>query len=67
LRGYLRAITDAGADVALLTSWNEWPETTVIEPSSSWPDPYRYLRILAEWRGVPFEPVPPPQGPSSIR
>jgi len=30
-----------------LTSFNEWPETTVVEPSSSWPDPYCYLRILA--------------------
>lgn len=60
LRGYLRAITDAGADVALLTSFNEWPETTVVEPSSSWPDPYLYLRILADWNGVPFNPPPHP-------
>jgi hypothetical protein len=60
LRGYLRAIADAGADVALLTSFNEWPETTIIEPSS-WPDPYFYLKLLAEWKGVAFNipPLPP--------
>ena len=54
LRGYLRAATDAGADLVLLTSFNEWPETTIVEPSSSWPDPYLYLKILAEWRGTTF-------------
>jgi hypothetical protein len=60
LRGYLRAITDAGADVALLTSFNEWPETTIVEPSSTWPDPYCYLKLLADWKGVPFAPPPSP-------
>lgn len=54
LRGYLRAATDAGADAIVVTSFNEWPETTVVEPSSSWPDPYLYLKILAEWKGVSF-------------
>jgi hypothetical protein len=52
LRDYLRAATDAGADYIMVTSWNEWPESTVVEPSSSWADPYLYLRILAEWKGV---------------
>jgi hypothetical protein len=56
LRGYLRAATDAGADTILLTSFNEWPETTVVEPSSSWSDPYLYLRISAEWKGLKFSP-----------
>jgi len=54
LRGYLRAATDARADVIMLTSFNEWPETTAVEPSSSWADPYQYLKILAEWKGMPF-------------
>lgn len=54
LKGYLRMATDAGADVIMLTSFNEWPETTVVEPSSSWADPYQYLKILAAWKGVPF-------------
>jgi len=60
LRDYLRADTEAGADFIMVTSWNEWPETTVVEPSSSWPDPYAYLKILAEWKGVAFAPPPLP-------
>ncbi len=58
LRDFLRASTEAGADFIMVTSWNEWPESTVIEPSSSWPDPYLYLKVLAEWKGVTFA-VPP--------
>ena len=54
LRGYLRLATDVGADAIMLTSFNEWPETTVVEPSSSWADPYQYLKIIAEWKGMPF-------------
>jgi hypothetical protein len=61
LRGYLRAATEARADVVLLTSFNEWPETTVVEPSSSWPDPYLYLKILATWKGVTFAQPPLPR------
>ncbi len=60
LRGYLRAATGADADVVLLTSFNEWPETTIVEPSSSWPDPYLYLKILAEWKGTNFTAPPLP-------
>jgi hypothetical protein len=56
LRDFLRAATEAGADYILVTSWNEWPETTIVEPASTWPDPYLYLRILAEWRGIHFSP-----------
>ena len=55
LREYLRAATDAKADFIMITSWNEWPETTVIEPSISWEYPYLYLKIVAEWRGIEFE------------
>jgi hypothetical protein len=62
LRGYLRLATDAGADAIMLTSFNEWPETTVVVPSSSWADPYQYLKILAEWKGKPFASPPPPVG-----
>jgi hypothetical protein len=60
LRDYLRAATDAEADFVMITSWNEWPETTVIEPSSTWPDPYLYLRIVAEWKGKVFSVPPEP-------
>jgi len=48
-------------DVVLLTSFNEWPETTVVEPSASWTDPYSYLKILAEWKGAAFTPPPLPR------
>lgn len=66
LRDYLRAATEAGADAVLVTSWNEWPETTVVEPASSWPDPYAFLRILAAWRGIAFEPPDePPSRPDA--
>lgn len=55
LRDYLRAATDAGADFILVTSWNEWPETTVVEPAATWADPYLYLKILAQWQAKRFE------------
>ena len=54
LKDFLRAATDAGADYVMVTSFNEWPESTVIEPSASWKDPYQYLKILADWKGVSF-------------
>ena len=61
LRDYLRAADDAGADFILLTSWNEWPETTIVEPASTWADPCLYLKILAEWKAHRFvEPQGPP-------
>ncbi|MCP4640254.1 MAG: hypothetical protein GY851_07480 [bacterium] len=62
LRGYLRAVTDAKADAVVVTSFNEWPETTVVEPARTWDDPYLYLRILAEWKGKRFVPPPLPKG-----
>ena len=63
-RDYLRAATDSGADYVMVTSFNEWPESTCIEPSSSWNDPYQYLKILAEWKGVKFEK---PEEPKRIQ
>ncbi|TSA35542.1 MAG: hypothetical protein D4R65_04350 [Verrucomicrobiaceae bacterium] len=67
-RDYLHAATDAGADYVMVTSFNEWPESTVIEPSSSWKDPYQYLKILADWKGVKFKaPKEPKQVKEGIR
>jgi len=60
LRAFLRAARESGADFIGVTSWNEWPETTVVEPSRDGPDPYRYLRILAEFQGRRFAPPPLP-------
>ena len=56
LRDYLKAAKDAEADFIMITSWNEWPETTVVEPSESWDDPYLYLKIIAEFQGKTFIP-----------
>ena len=66
LKDYLRATEDAGADIVMVTSWNEWPETTVIEPSVTWDDPFAYLKILAEWKGVEF-PARLPPFPCTVR
>lgn len=55
LRDFLQAAEDAEADYIMVTSWNEWPETTIVEPSSTWDDPFMYLKILAEWKGVEFK------------
>ncbi|QQE12917.1 glycoside hydrolase family 99-like domain-containing protein [Planctomycetota bacterium] len=61
LKDYLQAAKIAETSFILLTSWNEWPESTVIEPSQSWDDPYQYLRIIAEFNGIDFQPIPLPK------
>ena len=63
-RGFLKAATAAKADLIAVTSFNEWPETTVIEPSLTWPDPYLYLKILAEHTGTRWQApkLPSPKG-----
>lgn len=60
LRSFWRAAAEAGADMIGITSWNEWPESTVIEPALTWADPYQYLRIVAELQGRRFVPPPLP-------
>jgi hypothetical protein len=60
LRDFWRAAVEAGTDLVGITSFNEWPETTVIEPALTFPDPYRYLRIVAELQGRRFTPPPLP-------
>jgi len=67
LRGYLRAATDAGADAIVVTSFNEWPETTAVEPSSTWSDPYFYLKILAEWKGLIFHQPALPEKQAGVK
>jgi len=61
LKDFWRAATDAGADMIGITSWNEWPESTVIEPALTWADPYQYLKIVAGFQGRKFvaPPFPP--------
>jgi len=61
LKDFWRAAVDANADFIEITSWNEWPESTVVEPALTWKDPYLYLRIIAGFQGKKFvaPPLPP--------
>ena len=61
LKGFLAATDHAKADIVVICSWNEWLEGTTIEPSSSWQDPYLYLKTVAAWRGKEWKtpPLPP--------
>ncbi len=61
LRGYLHAAETSGADFISVTSFNEWPETTCVEPAMTWPNPYLYLQILADFAGLQWDtpPLPP--------
>jgi hypothetical protein len=60
LRGYLTAAKASGTDFISVTSFNEWPETTVVEPALTWPDPYRYLKVLAQVQGLEWQCPPLP-------
>lgn len=60
LKDYLSAVTESGADFIAVTSFNEWPETTVVEPALTWPDPYSYLKIIAEYQGIQWKAPPIP-------
>ena len=61
LKSFLRAVDAAKPEIVLVCSWNEWLETTQVEPSATWGDPYLYLKILAEWRGKKWKAPAPPQ------
>ncbi len=61
LKDFWLAASEAGADFIEITSWNEWPESTVIEPALTWADPYLYLRIIAKFQGKKFIIPPLPQ------
>jgi hypothetical protein len=63
LKAFLHAIDAAQPEVAVVCSFNEWFEMTEVEPSATWPDPYLYLKLIAQWRGRVWETPPLPQGP----
>ncbi len=59
----------SGADWVVITSWNEWPEGSYIEPSQAYGS--RYLDLTREWtarykNGEGAAPAPPP-APSTPR
>jgi hypothetical protein len=60
LKSFLRAVNAAKPGIVLVCSWNEWLETTQVEPSMTWSDPYIYLKIIADWRGKEFQQPPLP-------
>lgn len=61
LTNFLRAVDAAKPEIVTVCSFNEWLETTQIEPSANWENPYLYLEILARWRGKEWKtpPLPP--------
>lgn len=65
LKAFLRAIDAAKPDVAVVCSFNEWFEMTEVEPSTTWKDPYLYLKLIAQWRGKQWQapPLPNRTGP----
>ena len=65
LKRFLRAIDAAKPEVAVVCSFNEWFEMTEVEPSATWKDPYRYLELLAQWRGKKWKTPPLPAGLSA--
>jgi hypothetical protein len=60
MKKFLRAVDSAKPEIVVVCSWNEWLETTQVEPSATWDDPYLYLKILAEWRGKNWKQPPLP-------
>jgi hypothetical protein len=63
-RSWQAAIASA-PDWIIVTSFNEWPEGSYIEPSRAYGS--RYLELTAAWaaafRGAPMPQVAPPQSP----
>lgn len=67
LRNFLRAADTAKPEMVVVCSFNEWLETTQIEPSADWDDPYEPLSTLARWRGKTWKPPPLPKGRTLVK
>ncbi|MCI0528131.1 MAG: glycoside hydrolase family 99-like domain-containing protein, partial [Nitrospira sp.] len=70
-REQIRAAIQTKSEFLFIQAWNEWHEGSQIEPSAGYkdqfnnPDPYLYLRILAEELDKAWE-IPSPPLPESI-
>jgi hypothetical protein len=62
LKDFLHGADVAKPEIVLVCSFNEWLETTEIEPSATSSDPYLYLKIIAQWRGKSWKTPPLPKG-----
>jgi hypothetical protein len=65
LRAFMDAVDSARPEIAVVCSFNEWLEMTEVEPSATWADPYLYLKLLAEWRGLRWREPELPQASGS--
>ncbi len=65
-RETFRGARESGADWIIITSFNEWPEGSYIEPSELYGDFYLTLtrELIAEWKGG-TPSIPPPAPPPS--
>ncbi|MFN8482521.1 MAG: endo-1,3-alpha-glucanase family glycosylhydrolase [Anaerolineae bacterium] len=63
-RETFRGAQASGADWVIITSFNEWPEGTYIEPSEAYGDFYLKLTrdLIGQWKAgaPPTAPAPPP-------
>ncbi|MCI0527708.1 MAG: glycoside hydrolase family 99-like domain-containing protein, partial [Nitrospira sp.] len=59
------AALTAQPNYIVIQAWNEWHEGSQIEASTSYSDPYLYLKLLAQRLGLTFKetdlPLPPPR------
>ncbi len=66
-RETFRGARESGADWVIITSFNEWPEGTYIEPSEAYGDFYLKLtgQLIREWKSGAAVP-PPPSDPRPV-
>jgi len=59
----------AKPDYLLIQAWNEWHEGSQIEASTSYSEPYLYLKLLAQKLGITFvdPPLPPARSIDPLR
>jgi hypothetical protein len=59
----------ARPDYIVIQAWNEWHEGSQIEASTSYSEPYLYLKLMAQKLVIPFvdPPLPPSRSIDSLR